>query len=174
LYYGWYLSHSLEFKIISKHRMISHYLPKLQICLNSLNDDSIWLKESTDLNSIGGIVLHIREHLIRNTARLKDPNVQFAKGIEDQFPNTFQLKSTLIEDLTQAFLSFENAIDAINSEQFNLYNIYHLVEHTGYHLGQIIDRAQRMTGVRFQFVQNGINESALKAIIEEEFRKWDQ
>lgn len=33
------------------------------------------------------------------------------------------------------------------------YDIYHLVEHTGYHLGQIIDRTQRMSHTLFQFVQ---------------------
>ncbi|MNF04884.1 hypothetical protein D3C80_2044960 [compost metagenome] len=62
-------------------------------------------------------------------------------------------------------------MDNLSGDQVNQYNIYHLVEHTAYHLGQIVDRTQRLTGIRFQFVQNGINESGLKEIIEEELRK---
>ncbi|WP_255266592.1 hypothetical protein [Bacillus cereus] len=40
-------------------------------------------------------------------------------------------------------------------------------EHTGYHLGQIVDRSKRITGTAYNFCQNGINEKKLKALIEE-------
>ncbi|WP_231887401.1 hypothetical protein [Paenibacillus jamilae] len=42
-----------------------------------------------------------------------------------------------------------------------------MVEHTAYHLGQIIDRVQRLAGHRFQFVQTGLNEKALRAIVQQ-------
>lgn len=45
---------------------------------------------------------------------------------------------------------------------------YHVVEHTSYHLGKVIDRAQRKTGAVFQFVQNGLNERNLRGIVEDE------
>jgi hypothetical protein len=50
-------------------------------------------------------------------------------------------------------------------------DIYHLVEHTGYHLGQIVDRTQRINKTLFQFVQNGINEKNLKKLLEDEERE---
>jgi hypothetical protein len=162
---------SLEFKIISKHRMVSHYLPKLKICLEHLDFNLIWHKESEDLNSIGGIVLHVVEHLNRNTIRLRNPDAKFNKGIENHFPYMEQDIAIIIEELDRTFSEFETAMNNLSSDQIDIYNIYHLVEHTGYHLGQIIDRAQRITGLRFQFVQNGLNEKELKKIIEDEIEE---
>jgi hypothetical protein len=159
-------NHSFEFKIISKYRMISHYFPKLKSCLEHLSNESIWLKESEDSNSIGGIVLHLIEHINRNTARLRDRNVIFYQGIEKHFPDINRDRTMIFEELDRSFIDFGTAMDNIDSDQIDTYNIYHLVEHTGYHLGQIIDRAQRLTGIRFQFVQNGINEKELKKIID--------
>jgi hypothetical protein len=160
--------HAATFKIISKHRMISHYFPKLKICIDHLSHESIWYKETDDLNNIGGIVVHLMEHLKRNTERLKDPNIQFAAGIESYFPSLDQDKSILKEQLELRFREFGRAMDQTAPNQIDIYSIYHLVEHTGYHVGQIIDRAQRMTGIRFQFMQNGINEKALQKLIQEE------
>jgi len=40
--------------------------------------------------------------------------------------------------------------------------MYHLVEHTGYHVGQIVDRTKRLKGKRFDFVKEGIHEQRLK------------
>lgn len=132
-----------------------------------------WYKESEDLNSIGGIVLHLIEHLNRNTIRLRDTNATFIKGIENHFPNKNQDKAILIEELDRTFSDFESALDNSSSNKIDIYNIYHLVEHTGYHLGQIIDRVQRITGNRFQFVQNGINERELKEIMENEIKELE-
>ncbi|MBY6273477.1 MAG: hypothetical protein CW346_14870, partial [Bacillaceae bacterium] len=47
-------------------------------------------------------------------------------------------------------------------DEIDMHSLYHLVEHTGYHLGQIVDRAKRMTKKSFNFCQNGINERNLK------------
>ncbi|WP_040675410.1 hypothetical protein [Paenibacillus terrigena] len=156
-----------EFKTISKHRMVHHYLPKLEISLRALNQDMIWQKELQLMNSIGGIVLHITEHVMRNTTRLLQPDAVFTKGIENSFPDLNMTQDQLIHHLTEVFTAFEKAINTVDIN--DMYSIYHLVEHTGYHLGQIVDRAQRMTGVQFQFVQNGIHESALKQGIEREY-----
>jgi len=160
----------LEFKTISKHRMVNHYYPKLKTSLETIGNDIIWHKDSEGLNSIGGIVLHIIEHVKRNTARLIDPDVKFHEGIENFFPNLNMDKHIILEELKRAFSDFEVALDHLNAEQIDMYNIYHLVEHTGYHVGQIIDRIQRTTGIRFRFVQNGLNEKELKKIVDEELK----
>jgi hypothetical protein len=164
-------NHSFEFKIISKHRMISHYLPKLKTCLEHLNNEIIWHKESEDSNSIGGIVKHLIEHLNRNTTRLRNRSATFNQGIENHFPDLNQDRTILVKELESSFMEFGIAINDINADQIDTYGIYHLVEHTGYHLGQIIDRAQRITGIKFQFVQSGINERELKKIIDMETKE---
>ena len=155
-----------EFKVISKHRMVSHYYLKFERCLESLNNDQIWFKESDDLNSIGGIIVHIIEHIQRNTQRIMKPGITYKFGIENTFKDLKNDKKSLQADLKQTFLEFEYAIS--KAEAIDMYNIYHLVEHTGYHLGQVVDRAQRVTGERFQFVQSGINERTLKNYIEKD------
>ena len=155
-----------EFKVISKHRMVSHYYLKFERCLESLNNDQIWFKESDDLNSIGGIIVHIIEHIQRNTQRIMEPGITYKFGIENTFTDLKNDKKSLQADLKQTFLEFEYAIS--KAEAIDMYNIYHLVEHTGYHLGQVVDRAQRVTGERFQFVQSGINEKTLKNYIEKD------
>lgn len=49
----------------------------------------------------------------------------------------------------------------------DMHHLFHIVEHTGYHLGQVVDRVQRTTGARFQFCQNGLNERNLRLSIHE-------
>ncbi|MCZ8512798.1 DinB family protein [Paenibacillus filicis] len=161
-------SASCEFRFISKHRMMNHYYVKLKSCIESLNSDSLWFKEFDQQNSIGGIVMHILEHVKRNTLRLSDPDVIFAKGMEDTFTDAALDKDMLLQELERIFNAFDAAID--EAEFIDMYSIYHLVEHTGYHLGQIVDRAQRMTGRRYQFVQNGIHEKALKDQVDRDLK----
>jgi hypothetical protein len=56
-----------QFIVISKHRLMGHYLPKFVACLEKINEDGLWHKEPGRSNSIGGIILHIVEHIKRNT-----------------------------------------------------------------------------------------------------------
>ncbi|MNE89836.1 hypothetical protein D3C80_1872900 [compost metagenome] len=53
----------------------------------------------------------------------------------------------------------------INEE--HIHELYHLIEHTGYHLGQIIDRIQAAREHKFEFCKNGINEAYLKKKIDQ-------
>ncbi|WP_233698068.1 DinB family protein [Paenibacillus profundus] len=158
------------FHVISVCRMVNHYLPKVKISLEQLKHEEIWKQDSENAASIGGIVLHIMEHVKRNTLRLIEVNATFEQGIEDYFPYPHLDKQRMLQQLDNAFAEWKHAMDTTAQEKIDMYNVYHLVEHTGYHVGQIFDRAQRMTGCRFQFVQNGINEKALRESVEEEMR----
>ncbi|WP_017811918.1 DinB family protein [Paenibacillus shenyangensis] len=156
----------LEFKIISKHRMVNHYYPKLCTALNYLEEDQLWSREAGEANSIGGIVIHIVEHIRRNTQRMLTPEIRYETGIESTFTDLDISRNELLALLESTFREFEQVIH--QTAAVNMYDIYHLVEHTGYHLGQIIDRTQRMTGRSFQFVQQGINEKALQQLIKQD------
>jgi uncharacterized damage-inducible protein DinB len=154
---------------ISQGRMIDHYLPKLVRALESLNKDQLWLKESENLNSIGGIALHIGEHVNRHIVRLSKSDAVFNNGIEDHFLDMDQESVEVILTLRTRFNKWneklterlENQNENELSSELDMHSIYHLVEHTGYHLGQIVDRTQRITAQSFQFCQNGINEKSL-------------
>ncbi|NHN34136.1 DinB family protein [Paenibacillus agricola] len=160
----------LEFVRISIFRMCEHYLPKLKLALESVDKEVLWKHEKETLNSIGGIVLHVGSHIQRHVIRYLNSG-KIEGGIENHFPDEVATSpSDLIQFITQRFNSWKEVmIDYTdgNKDEKNLdmFDIYHLVEHTGYHLGQIIDRVQRLTYSNFQFVQNGINEKSLKDLI---------
>ena len=59
---------------ITYHRMQAHYLPKLVQAIQFVSEENLW-KQGESVNSIGGIVLHICEHMQRNTSRYKNPNI---------------------------------------------------------------------------------------------------
>lgn len=160
----------LEFTRISIFRMYEHYLPKLKIALDSVDRDVLWKHEKETLNSIGGIVLHVGQHIQRHVIRYSNSgNVE--DGIENYFPDEVAASSSdLIQFITERFNSWREVMSDYtegnkDEKSLDMFDIYHLVEHTGYHLGQIIDRVQRLTDRNFQFVQNGINESSLKDLI---------
>lgn len=160
----------LEFTRISIFRMCEHYLPKLKIALDSLDKEALWKHEKETHNSIGGIVLHVGQHIQRHITRYsKSGNVE--GGIEDFFPDEVALSSKdLIIFITERFNSWREVMTVYiegdrDERNLDMFDIYHLVEHTSYHLGQIIDKVQRLTDMKFQFVQNGINETSLKALI---------
>ncbi len=48
----------------------------------------------------------------------------------------------------------------------DLQSLLHLVEHTSYHLGQVVDRTKCIEGQQFKFCQNGINEKNLRTRVE--------
>jgi uncharacterized damage-inducible protein DinB len=155
---------------ISQHRMHSHYLPKLVQSIQQLDITMLWTKEVSTLNSVGSIVLHICEHIRRNSIRLASKDhVDFGKGIEDHFPDTNFSLEELKEVVKEVFNEFNavmvNLIAEAPSEN-DMHNLYHLIEHTGYHLGQVVDRTKRLSDTSFDFCQNGINEKNLKLLIE--------
>ncbi|NKI22513.1 hypothetical protein HFN20_15025 [Paenibacillus dendritiformis] len=158
---------------ISVHRMCDHYAPKLDMALESLSSEDVWRKESGQANSIGGIVLHIGEHIRRHNDRYSIHGHAAAGGIENFFPDECIEVNILRSRTAETFGEWKRLISRhlageVAVERLDMADVYHLVEHTGYHLGQIIDRAQRLSGLRFQFMQRGINERHLKKLLEDE------
>jgi hypothetical protein len=150
--------------------MIDHYLPKLIQALDKLTKQNLWEEES-GINSIGGIILHICEHIKRNTARYANANIKYKEGIEEYFPSLDIEPNILSLKVQEVFndwkIEFEIVINEKNNIEIDEYNLFHLVEHTGYHLGQIVDRTKRITMKPLNFCQNGLNEKNLRAMIED-------
>jgi uncharacterized damage-inducible protein DinB len=157
---------------IALHRMYDHYLPKLLRSIQTLNMEQLWECNAPGLNSVGGIVLHICEHIKRNTLSYLQRNIKFDEGIEEYFPQldfTPDMLSIIVQETFDKWKhQITNMINENNYIDIDMHSLFHLVEHTSYHLGQIVDRAKRMTGTSFQFCQNGLNEKTLRLIIESE------
>ncbi|WP_242225740.1 DinB family protein [Bacillus cereus group sp. BfR-BA-01358] len=152
---------------ISYHRMQDHYLPKLVQAISLVSKEDLW-KQGNSVNSIGGIVLHICEHIQRNTSRYKNPNIVFEKGIEEYFPVKRQHTEVLLQYVEEVFGAWRKAYIQAWEEKghIDLHSLLHLVEHTSYHLGQIVDRTKSIKGQQFNFCQNGINEKNLRTRVE--------
>ncbi|PFB32266.1 hypothetical protein COJ27_14620 [Bacillus cereus] len=152
---------------ITYHRMQDHYLPKLLQAISLVSEEDLW-KQGDSVNSIGGIVLHICEHIQRNTSRYKNPNIVFEKGIEEYFPVKRQRTEVLLQYVEEVFDEWETAyIQACEEKRhIDLHSLLHLVEHTSYHLGQVVDRTKFIKGQQLNFCQNGINEKNLRTRVE--------
>ncbi|MCU4988347.1 hypothetical protein OCF10_05215 [Bacillus cereus] len=152
---------------ISYHRMQDHYLPKFIQTISLVSEEDLW-KEGNSINSIGRIVLHICEHIQRNTNRYKNQNIVFEKEIEEYFPVKRQHTEVLLQYVEEVFGEWRKAyIQAWEEKRhIDLHSLLHLVEHTSYHLGQIVDRTKSIKGQQFNFCQNGINEKNLRTRVE--------
>jgi uncharacterized damage-inducible protein DinB len=151
--------------------MYEHYLPKLVKAIQSLSREHLWEQDQDISNSIGGIVLHICEHVNRHVIRYSNSGTTNG-GIENYFPNLKLETEELLVMTKEKFEEWNNLIRKYLSGEFeaellDMNDVFHLVEHTGYHLGQIIDRAQRVNNILFQFVQTGINEKNFKKLLED-------
>lgn len=156
---------------ITLHRMTDHYLLKLTQALQSINSDELWKKDKKQ-NSVGGITLHMVEHVQRHINRYFEPTkIEHAAGIENYFPDSNLLPIELLQKVQNIFAKWKNGMEHLISavdQNFDMHSFYHLVEHTGYHLGQIIDRVQLLSAKPFDFCQNGINENNLRKLTEED------
>jgi hypothetical protein len=154
---------------ITRGRMLHQYLPKLTRALQQLAREELWTKATGSANSIGGIVLHCLEHLNRSTQTLQGKRP--GAGIEDYFPDEGLEPGELVRLAEGGFRDWENELVRAwesGDSSFDMHKLYHLVEHVGYHLGQVIDRTQHLRSVSFQFCQNGFNEKNLRQLVEEE------
>ncbi len=155
---------------IARHRMMDHYLIKLLRAIRELNQEELWRHPTEQLNSTGGIVLHIAEQVQRSANRYRTAMyVSHGQGIEEYFPDTGISPGELASMVERVFSEWHGAVSQVAVQARHaedMHHLFHLIEHTGYHLGQIIDRVQWMTSVSFQFCQNGLNERNLRLLIE--------
>lgn len=71
---------------IAYHRMYDHYLSKLMQTIGHLHAEELW-KQGDSVNSIGGIVLHICEHIKGIVAVIRIQIYILKMGLK----NTFRL-----------------------------------------------------------------------------------
>ena len=154
---------------ITLFRMTEHYMPKLIRCLEVIDNDILWAKDNKQ-NSIGGITLHICEHINRHTNKYLNPvKSEYSTGIENYFPEEAMTPPELMIYVQERYKVWEEGMKNLLHNDLidvDMNTFYHLVEHNGYHLGQIVDRVQRITGISLNFCQNGINEKSLREKID--------
>ena len=164
-----------EFLGITEHRISGLYRAKLIYTLSAVNREQLWSETYPGGNTMGGITLHINEHIHRSCLRLTGRHEQLAAEFQRYFPDAsanlapdeiIALLEETVADWRRCLQPYRQGEQEFTRE--HVHELYHLVEHTGYHLGQIIDRAQALTGIHFDFYGMGLNEQFLRDRIEEE------
>lgn len=173
----------LEFLIISQCRVREHYLVKLRACLDVLGDDQLRMPiDAASGNSIEGVILHILEHPRRHAAWMdtgvKPPN---DPPFEAFFPSAGASPVHVRQLVDETFHAWDAAMTRLIAGVHaggslpeggpGMGAIYHLVEHVAYHPGQMIAATERVSARRFDFCLTGIDERALRQVVETEMAK---
>ena len=151
-----------------EHRVCDHYQPKLRAALDCVDAGTLW--DESDPNAVGAIVLHMAAHL-RGVTRMLSTGSARSEPLEEVFPVTGQTPNELVAELTAASDEFRAAIGECRRRQslpdnVTVQRILHLMEHLGYHTGQVVYAIRAKTGREFRFAQTGLDEAAERRLVE--------
>jgi uncharacterized damage-inducible protein DinB len=160
---GTAISTEAEFIEASRVFLREDYLPKLLHCVERLSDEDLWWRPNEVSNSVGNLVLHlcgnVRQWIVSSVG-----GVEFKRDRDAEFAARGPVpKSELIANLKQALVEVDNVLANLKSDQLlervkiqtydvsTLQAVYHVVEHFGYHLGQILYIYKLRAGVDPEF-----------------------
>jgi uncharacterized damage-inducible protein DinB len=137
----------LEF---SRRKMLDEYWPRLRTAVESLTDDQVWWRPNEASNSVGNLILHlngnVRQWLVGSLTRhadARDRPAEFAERghipsaiLLQKLNATMQESSAVLSRLTEADLRTTFSIQGYTVTGLDA--VYHVVEHFGMHLGQIL------------------------------------
>ena len=141
----------------------SEYLPKIERCLEQLNDNQIWWRANPQSNSIGNLVLHLsgnaRQWIICGLGGEADDrhrDAEFAqKEIIERAKLTDLLRCTVtdvgavLDRIDPATLLEKRKIQGNDVDV--LHAIFHVTEHFSMHTGQIILLTKMLTSQDMRF-----------------------
>jgi len=140
----------LEFIEASRVFLRDDYLPKLLHCVEKMSDEDLWWRPNEVSNSAGNLILHLcgnmRQWIVSSIG-----HVEFNRDRDAEFAARGPVpKAQLIANLKQAIEDVDAVLAALKPERLlerfkvqkyevsTLQAVYHVVEHFGYHLGQIL------------------------------------
>jgi uncharacterized damage-inducible protein DinB len=146
------------------------YLPKIERCLEQLDDEQIWWRANPESNSVGNLVLHLcgnaRQWIVSGLGGQKDNRLR-----DSEFAQVEVIpKSELVELLRNTLADVEAVISRLDpatildkrqiqgTEVDVLHAIFHVTEHFSMHTGQIILLTKMLAGkdLRFYDFSTGI------------------
>jgi uncharacterized damage-inducible protein DinB len=128
-----------------------------------MSEEDLWWRPNEVSNSAGNLILHLCGNLrqwivssIGGAEFKRDRDAEFAaRGPVPKAQLVSNLKTVINEvDGVLASLTSERLLERFNVQAYNvsaLQAVYHVVEHFGYHLGQILYIYKMKTGTDPQF-----------------------
>src|SRR5437588_1088847 len=141
----------------SRYHLSQDFLPKIERCLEILNDEQIWWRANPQSNSIGNLILHlsgnVRQWIVSGlggAADSRDRDAEFAqRDVISREDLISKLKQTMDNaDATLAEFDAEKLLDRQSIQGYDvsaLEAILHVVEHFSMHAGQIVFITKQLT-----------------------------
>jgi uncharacterized damage-inducible protein DinB len=144
-------------------RKLRQNVDRIEKCLARLSEDQFWSREHESENAVGNLLLHlagnIRQWIISGVGatpdtRDRDSEFNAREGLTKaellgRLRATVEEACKVIEPLTPERLAAMVHIQKYDVSVFEA--IYHVVEHFGQHLGQIIFATKLLTGEELGF-----------------------
>lgn len=143
--------------------LTGEYLPKIERCLERLNDEQIWWRPNEESNSIGNLVLHLcgnaRQWIVCGLGSEPDNRIRDAEfARRDPLPraelvellrSTLADVSTVLRNVPSSTLLEKRTIQGGDVEVLEA--IFHVTEHFSMHTGQIIMLTKMLTQSDLRF-----------------------
>jgi uncharacterized damage-inducible protein DinB len=152
-----------EFIARSRYHLVEDFLPKIERCLDRLDDDQIWWRPNENSNSIGNLVLHLcgnaRQWIVcgvGGAADSRDRDAEFAQRDVVQRDELHSLLQLTLNDVDATLQSCDaNSLlehrTIQGSDVSALEAILHVVEHFSMHTGQILMLTKMLTNSDLAF-----------------------
>lgn len=147
----------------SRYHFIDDFLPKIERCLERLNDDQIWWRPNEESNSIGNLLLHLcgnaRQWIVCGVGGAPDSRNRDAEFAQRDVVPRAELQSLLRQTLddVDATLCAYDASRLLEHRTIQgtdvtaLEAILHVVEHFAMHTGQILMLTKMLTNTDLSF-----------------------
>jgi uncharacterized damage-inducible protein DinB len=154
---------SREFIDQSRKFLKEDYLPKIEECLQKLNDEQVWWRPNNESNSIGNLLLHLsgnaRQWIVSGLGNGEDKRVRQAefdqRALIPRSDLLARMRETL-DDVDRVLNNFDSAsilkrYKIQESDVTALEAIFHVTEHFSMHTGQIILLTKILVGMDLKF-----------------------
>ena len=139
---------------------------RIEVCLQKLDEDQVWMRGNENQNAIGNLVLHIcgnmRQWIVATIGGETDDRARDAEFAARGGMSIPQLAAHLRANVSQAVailraLPPNRLADRVRVQAYEvtvLEAIYHVVEHFAQHTGQILFAAKLHTGEDLGFYKH--------------------
>ena len=150
----------LDFSVKKLRQLAS----RIDVCLEKLEDEQIWLRGSENANAVGNLCLHlagnVRQWIVHGVGgaadvRVRDREFAARGGVAKQ-----ELRDRLFSTLDEAVAVMEAQKDLLRVVKPQTYEvtvleaIYHVVEHFAQHTAQIMFATKAFTGEDLGFYRH--------------------
>lgn len=143
--------------------LLSEYLPKIERCLEQLEDAQIWWRPNPQSNSIGNLILHLcgnaRQWIVCGLGKEPDHrrrDAEFAQTEIIERAKLLELVRTTVAEVAAVLKRIDPETlqegRKIQGSQVNvLHAIFHVTEHFSMHTGQILMLTKMLTSRDLNF-----------------------